>query len=85
MCLLRRSSVFFVWLEFHRHSQFHITTPRRVIRIMHYSPTLQQIQASRGATHFTENQRARRQPHIIPYSFINPVYWKLVAVMNFRE
>ena len=33
---------FYVWLEFHRfhrHAQFHITTPQRVIRIMHYSPT----------------------------------------------
>ena len=34
-----------VELEFHRHAQFHITTPHRVIRIMHYSPTLWHIPA----------------------------------------
>ena len=28
------------WKEFHRHTQFHITIPQRVIRIMHFSPTL---------------------------------------------
>ena len=32
----------YVWLEFHRHTQFHITTLQRVICIMHYNPTLQQ-------------------------------------------
>ena len=34
-----------MWLEFYRHAQFHITTPQRVIRIMHYSPTLRHIPA----------------------------------------
>ena len=28
---------FYVWLEFYRQAQFHITTSQRVIRIMHYS------------------------------------------------
>ena len=35
----------YVWLEFHRHAQFHIRTLQRVIRIMHYSPTLRHISA----------------------------------------
>ena len=30
------SCCFYVWLEFHRHAQFHITTPQRVIRIMQH-------------------------------------------------
>ena len=32
-------------MEFHRHAQFHITTPQRVVRFMHYSPTLWHITA----------------------------------------
>ena len=35
----------YVWLEFYRHTQFHITTLQRVIRIMHHSPTLRHIPA----------------------------------------
>ena len=36
----------YMWLEFYRHAQFHITTtPQRVIHIMHYSPTLRHIPA----------------------------------------
>ena len=37
--------VFYVWLGFHRYAQFHITTPQRVIHIMHYSHTLRHIPA----------------------------------------
>ena len=33
------------WLDFRRHGQFHITTSQRVIRIMHYSPTLRHMPA----------------------------------------
>ena len=29
----------------YRHAQFHISTPQKVIRIMHYSPTLRHIPA----------------------------------------
>ena len=36
----------YAWMEFHRHAQFYITTPHRVVRIMHYSPTLRHIPAS---------------------------------------
>ena len=39
--------IFIFWVEFYRHAQFHITTPQRVIRSMHYGPTLRNVPATR--------------------------------------
>ena len=47
---------FYVWLEFHRHAQFHITTPQRVIRILHYSPTLWHITAQAVLLNFIQKK-----------------------------
>ena len=46
-CLL---FLLYMWLEFYKHAQFHITTPQRVYRVMHYSPTLRHIPESAVST-----------------------------------
>jgi len=44
------SFFFYIWLEFYKHSQFHIATPQRVISIIHYSLTLRNLPATVACT-----------------------------------